>query len=1068
MGIRSFKSIRSQVLWALIITLFVTALYTISSERRNLDHDSVYNQYLKEIEQLTDESGDHVGGNYNTDNLNHVTGENIQHVASSLEQIEESGPYDDLNDPMFANKLGSDNEIDEGELQDILEMPDDVVSEFSPVETQNSAHDSALNKYHEDILKLTQMQNGINQDAVKDASSLDVQNVSPGMNKPPAPGLLQSLPFGGPHPLSLDQVEPIHLAAKQPLFVNNEEKSANDIGEDELQNMLDLQPEQSTSHNKEDALEQYHEEIMKLTNAAQNADLPSLQPNDGKSEQITNFDDNIDFDQFHTILDSENDDIDDYERDGIEEPEDKLQPVLTNDDVNLNPSFENNDDANQYHTVLDSVNDEDEIMDTEDLGDIFEAPSLPTNVDTITVSRLDNTANQYDLGENMENLNEYGDLEKIVEEEKPPSLLDNNGPILNPSFDNGGFNLMPNNDNNANANQYNTLLELVNSGAMKESQAEEEFVEQQQPLFSTDNKPNVYPSLDKNVAADQYHSVLYDVNQMENAKDLVGMKDTYEVQPPSPVLSGEDSKLIPSFSKNLYGDSTDNIYNREETGEIETRVNPTINIPTQNQYDGSFAEPEDERLEKEAQMWQQNNVGMQRPSSPLGDSTHKSGPIYEHTKELDQYHDTIMQLSNDLNENNPANINPPPASDLLQVDTPTNDLLKDKEQHVVDMLLYGKEDLATPTFETQLQTPSPTSSNTSTESKSMNSIYSELEEQYHLHEKMHHQGLRVLVLGRMSGGATSMTSFINTQLQDYFYVYEPGHFLLRYNTRDSLLLQRDDSEYLDSIQDGIMSILHGVFRCNFERQPDIIKAFNESGSIYRGKSRLGRQMPHPITEATLTQTCKSKRHVISKVIRINNISTFIPLIRADDVKVVFVARDPRGMACSRHRRYIRTPSTYNEEDGMYHLHPRLEENIKEHCNWLETNYKAINSGPFSMKDHSILVRFEDMARFPYVVIPAVTKFLLLPKTGLEPEMGYAPHADAITTWKKYFSFQEVLRIQRLCPTRVFEMFGWKLVRNENEMKDIGQTFVTEMPKNGIQLKYSIPRCVTTLYGETCY
>ncbi|XP_077869053.1 carbohydrate sulfotransferase 3-like [Saccoglossus kowalevskii] len=302
--------------------------------------------------------------------------------------------------------------------------------------------------------------------------------------------------------------------------------------------------------------------------------------------------------------------------------------------------------------------------------------------------------------------------------------------------------------------------------------------------------------------------------------------------------------------------------------------------------------------------------------------------------------------------------------------------------------------------------------------------------------------VRLLVLARMTTGSKAISRFFSGR-PDFFYAYEPGHMLLKFVFNGNV--QDDGHANLERIQVNLRDLLHGIYHCNLTNHPYFIQGFNVKSSVYKRRAFLTK-LPMPITEETLTGICKSRDHVIAKVVRMTDLMQFTQMLQNDDVKVLFLARDPRGMAASRHKRFLHAIDTHvnKSADGVRPLHPRLVDYVVEHCQWLETNYKAITEGSTWLQNNAMLVRYEDMAMYPYKVVPKMLQFVGI--NGSSPAEGYAPHADSVSKWRNYFSFDEVKAIQDLCSDRLYNMFGWKKVQYKSDFNDETNTFFGPIPK----------------------
>ncbi|XP_006817922.1 carbohydrate sulfotransferase 3-like [Saccoglossus kowalevskii] len=165
------------------------------------------------------------------------------------------------------------------------------------------------------------------------------------------------------------------------------------------------------------------------------------------------------------------------------------------------------------------------------------------------------------------------------------------------------------------------------------------------------------------------------------------------------------------------------------------------------------------------------------------------------------------------------------------------------------------------------------------------------------------------------------------------------------------------------------------------------------------------------------------------------------MLKNDEVKVVVLARDPRGMTSS--RRKASFPRREISPNGTVQLHPILAEYVKEHCVWLETNYNAITTGPTWLQKNSILVRYEDMTMYPHKVIPNLFNFVGL--NGNAHTEADAGHIDSISKWRKNLKYEEVKIIQDLCSDHIYKIFGWRKVRSKIEFENKNLTFIDPMP-----------------------
>ncbi|XP_077989427.1 carbohydrate sulfotransferase 1-like [Glandiceps talaboti] len=297
----------------------------------------------------------------------------------------------------------------------------------------------------------------------------------------------------------------------------------------------------------------------------------------------------------------------------------------------------------------------------------------------------------------------------------------------------------------------------------------------------------------------------------------------------------------------------------------------------------------------------------------------------------------------------------------------------------------------------------------------------------------------VLVFGRMTTGSKALAQYLSKR-PDFFYVYEPGHMIftctaLKGNVRN------DSRTHLQELQTPLLNFLNDIYHCNFTKHQYFIKEMNKDNSLYRNRARLN-DLQRPITEGALTTLCQSK-HVISKIVRGNDIATYSDMLQKNNVKVIFLARDPRGMANSRLKKFgIKKNLSLSQKRLV------LNEYVRQHCDWLETNYDSIMNGSRWLRKNTILVRYEDMASDRGSIGKLISEFIGLNSQHEdtdESEYDRNDYTVSLTKWVNYFTYDEVTRIQNLCTDRIFDIFGWVKVRKKWTFEKENQTWFRPMP-----------------------
>ncbi|XP_077862974.1 carbohydrate sulfotransferase 5-like, partial [Saccoglossus kowalevskii] len=179
-----------------------------------------------------------------------------------------------------------------------------------------------------------------------------------------------------------------------------------------------------------------------------------------------------------------------------------------------------------------------------------------------------------------------------------------------------------------------------------------------------------------------------------------------------------------------------------------------------------------------------------------------------------------------------------------------------------------------------------------------------------------------LVHSRMRTGSTLTGSYFANH-PDFFYIYEPGLMIAWYKRLNVL---RDSFDYLEAIRPTLVDFMHAFYHCDFTGRKYFYTSINNSLFLRRFSNITHLEVP--MQEKTITQICKSKRHIVSKTIRLNNILLAAPVLKADEIKVIHLVRDPRGMAYSR-RQFEHLPTGVNNK--TFKLPEKLEEVVKDDC-----------------------------------------------------------------------------------------------------------------------------------------
>ena len=234
--------------------------------------------------------------------------------------------------------------------------------------------------------------------------------------------------------------------------------------------------------------------------------------------------------------------------------------------------------------------------------------------------------------------------------------------------------------------------------------------------------------------------------------------------------------------------------------------------------------------------------------------------------------------------------------------------------------------------------------------------------------------LRIIIHAKHRTGGTYVSEFFNRNNQT-FYIFEP----LRLLEHDGVIAsQSEAAEYL--------AITH---RCNFSRHFDrpVVKWWPLHMVCHPTPHTPG--CPGPTRKAAETE-CKKAGVVAIKEIRIDHLRYLGHLVK-DDVKVIHLVRDPRGVVASR------KPKLTGAQQDIYQLaytycHMAVLDAVHAR-RWVPSSY--------------LLVRYEDMVLHPTRSMNSIYTFL-----------GIAPGP----TLKSWISLQEQLLIKGTRSSSRYETF----------------------------------------------
>ncbi|KAM6916439.1 carbohydrate sulfotransferase 3a [Xenentodon cancila] len=208
----------------------------------------------------------------------------------------------------------------------------------------------------------------------------------------------------------------------------------------------------------------------------------------------------------------------------------------------------------------------------------------------------------------------------------------------------------------------------------------------------------------------------------------------------------------------------------------------------------------------------------------------------------------------------------------------------------------------------------------------------------------------------------------------------------------------------------------------------------------------------PLNLTLASESCLSKKHRAIKSVRVRQLETLQPLVQDPrlDVRVIQLVRDPRAILASRMVAFSSKYQTWKTwaQDGQV---PEDDEEVKRlrgNCDNLRMSAELGLSQPRWLRKRYMLVRYEDIARFPMQKAEEMYAFTGIPfssqarewilrntQTTREASGIYSTQknsSEQAEKWRFSIPFTLTQAVQKVCgPT--MKLFGYKFVNDEKSL-----------------------------------
>ncbi|XP_027886008.1 carbohydrate sulfotransferase 3b [Xiphophorus couchianus] len=346
-------------------------------------------------------------------------------------------------------------------------------------------------------------------------------------------------------------------------------------------------------------------------------------------------------------------------------------------------------------------------------------------------------------------------------------------------------------------------------------------------------------------------------------------------------------------------------------------------------------------------------------------------------------------------------------------------------------------------------------------------------ENYSEHQDVPTKGRKhVLLLATTRTGSSFVGEFFNQQGDNMFYLFEP-----LWHVEKMLTLDTGGTNATASAK-AYRDVLQQLFLCDFsllERFIDPLPVNHITTSLFRRESssflceesvcspvvkgvferyRCKTRRCGPLNLTMASESCLKKDHKVIKSVRVRQLENLRPLAEDPrlDIRFIQLVRDPRAVLASRMVAFAAKYKSWKEwalgGDGP--LNEDEVKKLKGNCDNIRMSAEVGLRQPPWLRGRYMLVRYEDIARFPmrkatemfrFSGIPFTpqVKAWILKNTQVSKEISgvYSTQkksAEQVEKWRFSLPFKIAQVVQRACgPT--LKLFGYKFVSSEKMLTD---------------------------------
>ncbi|KAJ0067161.1 hypothetical protein NL108_012823 [Boleophthalmus pectinirostris] len=326
----------------------------------------------------------------------------------------------------------------------------------------------------------------------------------------------------------------------------------------------------------------------------------------------------------------------------------------------------------------------------------------------------------------------------------------------------------------------------------------------------------------------------------------------------------------------------------------------------------------------------------------------------------------------------------------------------------------------------------------------------------------------ILLLATTRTGSSFVGEFFNQHGDGMFYLFEPLWHVERMLSSVAESNNGSGGIYRD--------VLQGLFVCDFSPLEKFISPSPQdhvTAALFRRESSLSlceepvctppvkdvferyhckSRRCGPLNLTLASESCLSKQHHAIKTVRVRQLDSLQSLVEDPrlDIRIIQLVRDPRAILASRMVAFSSKYQTWKTWalDGQVPEDDEEVKRLKGNCDHIRMSAEVGLSQPHWLRGRYMLVRYEDIARFPMEKAQEMYRFTGIPFTdkardwivrNTQTTQGtsgiYSTQknsSEQAEKWRFNIPFTLAQAVQRVCgPTMT--LFGYKFVHDEKTL-----------------------------------